>query len=136
MMMVVMVMMVMMMAMMVMIMAIMVVAMPLQLYGSVVPNTVKNFNALLTGKNGPGVSYQGSEAYRVLDNLNIQVCFLIRLHKIIIVGCGCVGFNVLYIRLCSSRQHLTLVDRYNCRPLRSTRSWIHRRNSFNGLAQI
>lgn len=44
-----------------------------KLYGKVVPNTVKNFVALMTGKNGAGVSYQGTEAYRVLDGLNIQV---------------------------------------------------------------
>eukprot|EP00903_Cladosiphon_okamuranus_P015067 g13939.t1 len=45
----------------------------INLYGKVVPNTVKNFVALLTGKNDPGVSYQGTEAYRVLDGLNIQM---------------------------------------------------------------
>eukprot|EP00752_Nemacystus_decipiens_P012395 g10982.t1 len=45
----------------------------INLYGNVVPNTVKNFVALLTGKNDPGVSYQGTEAYRVLDGLNIQM---------------------------------------------------------------
>lgn len=44
-----------------------------QLYGKVVPNTVKNFVSLLTGKNEAGVSYQGTEAYRVLSDLNIQV---------------------------------------------------------------
>lgn len=44
-----------------------------QLYGKVVPDTVKNFVALVTGKNSQGVSYQGTEAYRVLDGLNIQV---------------------------------------------------------------
>ena len=44
-----------------------------QLYGKVVPNTVKNFVSLLTGKNEAGVSYRGTEAYRVLDGLNIQV---------------------------------------------------------------
>lgn len=46
---------------------------PPQLYGKVVPDTVKNFVALITGKNAAGVSYQGTEAYRVLDGLNIQV---------------------------------------------------------------
>lgn len=44
-----------------------------QLYGKTVPNTVQNFVALVTGKNDAGVSYQGTEAYRVLDGLNIQV---------------------------------------------------------------
>lgn len=44
-----------------------------QLYGKVVPNTVQNFVALVTGKNEKGVSYEGTEAYRVLDGLNIQV---------------------------------------------------------------
>lgn len=44
-----------------------------QLYGKVVPDTVKNFVALLTGKNSAEVSYRGTEAYRVLDGLNIQV---------------------------------------------------------------
>eukprot|EP00904_Undaria_pinnatifida_P006221 jgi/Undpi1/2729/HiC_scaffold_14.g06107.m1 len=43
------------------------------LYGNVVPNTVKNFVSLLTGKNEAGVSYRGTEAYRVLDGLNIQM---------------------------------------------------------------
>ncbi|CAM9523759.1 unnamed protein product [Ectocarpus fasciculatus] len=45
----------------------------INLYGKVVPNTVKNFVALITGKNAAGVSYQGTEAYRVLDGLNIQM---------------------------------------------------------------
>ncbi|CAM9716254.1 unnamed protein product [Ectocarpus sp. 12 AP-2014] len=45
----------------------------INLYGKVVPDTVKNFVALITGKNAAGVSYQGTEAYRVLDGLNIQM---------------------------------------------------------------
>lgn len=45
----------------------------LKLYGNVVPETVKNFEALLTGRNDAGVSYKGTEAYKVLDGLNIQV---------------------------------------------------------------
>lgn len=44
-----------------------------QLYGKVVPNTVHNFVALLTGKNAAEVSYRGTGAYRVLSDLNIQV---------------------------------------------------------------
>ena len=38
-----------------------------------VPETVQNFEALLTGENDAGVSYKGTEAYKVLDGLNIQV---------------------------------------------------------------
>ncbi|CAM9675317.1 unnamed protein product [Hapterophycus canaliculatus] len=45
----------------------------INLYGKTVPNTVQNFVALITGKNDAGVSYQGTEAYRVLDGLNIQM---------------------------------------------------------------
>lgn len=47
-----------------------------KLYGNVVPETVKNFEALLTGQNDAGVSYKGTEAYKVLDGLNIQVPIL------------------------------------------------------------
>lgn len=45
----------------------------LQLYGGVVPVTVKNFVSLLTGDNPEGITYEGTGAYRVLDGLNIQV---------------------------------------------------------------
>ena len=43
-----------------------------QLYGGVVPETVKNFVSLVQGDNPAGISYKGTEAYRVLDGLNIQ----------------------------------------------------------------
>lgn len=43
------------------------------LYGNVVPETVKNFVALLKGDSLDGSSYKGTEAYRVLDGLNIQM---------------------------------------------------------------
>lgn len=38
------------------------------------PETVKNFVSLLKGDNPDGSTYKGTEAYRVLDGLNVQVC--------------------------------------------------------------
>ncbi|CAM9490164.1 unnamed protein product [Choristocarpus tenellus] len=43
------------------------------LYGDQVPETVKNFASLLTGDNEGGLTYKGTEIYRVLSGLNIQM---------------------------------------------------------------
>lgn len=68
-----------------------------KLYGNVVPETVKNFEALLTGQNDAGVSYKGTEAYKVLDGLNIQVPIIPHFHvPIIPQGRACGSWSRRY----------------------------------------